>query len=83
MVADLKNAGVIQNIVRCNGTTAEEKPLLNRAMRGIYPIGSTYKPFMALAGLELVLPSNLDSEECQSVLRQDRFQSSLQISTVA
>ena len=22
-------------------------------MRGIYPIGSTYKPFMALAGLEL------------------------------
>lgn len=33
--------------------TSEEKPLLNRAMRGIYPIGSTYKPFMALAGLEL------------------------------
>ena len=33
--------------------TAEEKPLLNRAMRGIYPICSTYKPFMALAGLEL------------------------------
>lgn len=31
--------------------TAPEKPLLNRAMRGIYPIGSTYKPFMALAGL--------------------------------
>lgn len=33
-------------------TQSEEKPLLNRAMRGIYPIGSTYKPFMALAGLE-------------------------------
>ena len=32
--------------------TSSEKPLLNRAMRGIYPIGSTYKPFMALAGLE-------------------------------
>lgn len=32
--------------------TAEEKPLLNRTMRGLYPIGSTYKPFMALAGLE-------------------------------
>lgn len=32
--------------------TSEEKPLLNRAMRGIYPIGSTYKPFVALAGLE-------------------------------
>lgn len=33
--------------------TSEQKPLLNRAMRGIYPIGSTYKPFVALAGLEL------------------------------
>lgn len=32
--------------------TSPEKPLLNRAMRGLYPIGSTYKPFMALAGLE-------------------------------
>ena len=33
--------------------TSESKPLLNRAMRGLYPIGSTYKPFIALAGLEL------------------------------
>ena len=33
-------------------TQSEEKPLPPRAMRGIYPIGSTYKPFMALAGLE-------------------------------
>ena len=32
--------------------TSESKPLLNRAMRGLYPIGSTYKPFVALAGLE-------------------------------
>ena len=30
-----------------------DKPLLNRALRGTYPIGSTYKPFMGLAGLEL------------------------------
>jgi penicillin-binding protein 2 len=30
-----------------------EKPLLNRALRGTYPPGSTYKPFMALAALEL------------------------------
>jgi penicillin-binding protein 2 len=28
-----------------------DKPLLNRAMRGTYPPGSTYKPFMALAAL--------------------------------
>ena len=30
-----------------------DKPLLNRALRGTYPPGSTYKPFMALAALEL------------------------------
>ena len=30
-----------------------DKPLLNRALRGTYPIGSTYKPFLALAALEL------------------------------
>lgn len=29
-----------------------EKPLLNRALRGTYPPGSTYKPFMALAALQ-------------------------------
>ena len=28
-----------------------DKPLLNRALKGTYPPGSTYKPFMALAGL--------------------------------
>jgi penicillin-binding protein 2 len=28
-----------------------DKPLLNRALRGTYPVGSTYKPFMALAAL--------------------------------
>jgi penicillin-binding protein 2 len=30
-----------------------DKPLLNRALRGTYPPGSTYKPFMALAALAL------------------------------
>jgi len=30
-----------------------DKPLLNRALRGAYPPGSTYKPFMALAALQL------------------------------
>lgn len=29
-----------------------DRPLLNRSMRGTYPVGSTYKPFMALAGIE-------------------------------
>lgn len=32
---------------------SERKPLFNRAVRGLYPIGSTYKPFMALAGLAM------------------------------
>lgn len=30
-----------------------DKPLLNRGLRGVYPPGSTFKPFMAMAGLEL------------------------------
>ena len=30
-----------------------EKPMVNRVLRGIYPPGSTIKPLMALAGLEL------------------------------
>lgn len=29
-----------------------DKPLINRPLRGIYPPGSTFKPFIALAGLE-------------------------------
>ena len=32
--------------------TSPDTPLLNRAIRGTYPPGSTYKPFMALAALE-------------------------------
>lgn len=31
--------------------TSPDRPLLNRALRGSYPEGSTIKPFMALAGL--------------------------------
>ncbi|MBI4742353.1 MAG: penicillin-binding protein 2 [Betaproteobacteria bacterium] len=30
-----------------------DKPMLNRALNGAYPPGSTFKPFMALAALEL------------------------------
>ncbi|MFN3629444.1 MAG: penicillin-binding protein 2 [Casimicrobiaceae bacterium] len=32
--------------------TSPDKPLLNRPLRGTYPPGSTYKPFMALMALE-------------------------------
>ena len=32
--------------------TSLDRPLINRALRGTYPPGSTYKPFMALAALE-------------------------------
>jgi penicillin-binding protein 2 len=33
--------------------TSDDKPLVNRPLTGAYPPGSTYKPFMALAALEL------------------------------
>lgn len=38
-----------------------ERPMVNRALRGIYPPGSTIKPFMALAGLELGLRTPSDT----------------------
>ena len=37
------------------------RPMVNRVLRGIYPPGSTLKPFMALAGLELGLRKPADS----------------------
>ncbi len=33
-------------------TTNPDKPLYNRVLRGVYPPGSTVKPFLALGGLE-------------------------------
>jgi penicillin-binding protein 2 len=33
--------------------TSEDKPMVNRALNGAYPPGSTFKPFMALAALRL------------------------------
>jgi penicillin-binding protein 2 len=42
----------IESQVWANLSEDPEKPLLNRPLRGAYPPGSTYKPFMALAALE-------------------------------
>ncbi len=33
-------------------STADDKPLFNRAVRGLYPPASTVKPFVAIAGLD-------------------------------
>lgn len=40
-------------------SNAKDKPLYNRAVRGLYPPASTIKPFIALAGLnkELITPN--------------------------
>lgn len=38
-----------------------DRPMVNRALRGIYPPGSTIKPLMALAGLKLGLRKPSDS----------------------
>ncbi len=45
----------VEGIDQENWTALNEsidRPLLNRALRGTYPPGSTYKPFMGLAALE-------------------------------
>ncbi len=42
-------------------TSAPDKPLLNRALRGVYPPGSTVKPYLALGGLELGLRTPADT----------------------
>lgn len=42
---DVKDYGTLAN--------SPDQPLYNRAMRGLYPPGSTVKPFIGLAGLEL------------------------------
>lgn len=41
----------VENWKRLN--ESPDHPLVNRPLTGTYPIGSTYKPFVALAGLEL------------------------------
>ena len=45
-------------------TSNEDKPLLNRALRGAYPSGSTIKPVMALAGLNYKIVNPERREFC-------------------
>lgn len=46
-----------------------DQPLYNRAMRGLYPPGSTVKPFIGLAGLELNQISAEKSVFCPGFFR--------------
>ncbi len=45
--------------------TSPDKPLFNRALRGRYPPGSTTKPLIGLAGLELKRTSKSREEICR------------------
>jgi penicillin-binding protein 2 len=45
-------------------STSAERPLFNRALRGQYPPGSTIKPLMGLAGLELKKLQSHDEIDC-------------------
>ena len=42
----------------------DKEPLFNRALRGQYPPGSTVKPFMGLAGLEMGISSEHSKTYC-------------------
>ena len=44
--------------------SSENQPLYNRALRGLYPPGSTVKPFIALAGLEYEAVSPQQNLSC-------------------
>jgi penicillin-binding protein 2 len=49
--------------------TSKDRPLLNRASRGVYPPGSTIKPLMALAGLEYGAVNRNSGVFCAGVFR--------------
>ena len=49
--------------------TSKDRPLLNRALRGVYPPGSTIKPLMALAGLEYGTVNRHSGVFCAGVFR--------------
>jgi len=50
---------------------SEDLPLFNRALRGRYPPGSTIKPFIGLAGLELGAIKSDDITSCPGWYRLD------------
>ncbi len=44
-----------------------DKPLIDRALRGVYPPGSTIKPFVALAALQYGVMAAEDTRYCRGV----------------
>lgn len=57
-------------------STSPERPLFNRALRGQYPPGSTVKPIIGLAGLELNELQSHDEIKCKGhyLLKNDETQ---------
>ncbi|CDH45021.1 MAG: penicillin-binding protein 2 [Candidatus Competibacteraceae bacterium] len=49
--------------------TSKDRPLLNRALRGVYPPGSTIKPLMALAGLNYGVVNRYSGVFCPGFYR--------------
>ncbi|MEL0254332.1 MAG: penicillin-binding protein 2 [Burkholderiaceae bacterium] len=60
--------------------TSPDKPLLNRPLKGLYPPGSTYKPFMALAALSSGAkdPTEIINDPGYFVLGNHKFRDSSQ-----
>ncbi len=58
--------------------TSEDRPLNNRALAGVYPPGSTFKPFMALAALTLGqrTPKSTIQDPGYFILGERRFRDS-------
>jgi penicillin-binding protein 2 len=46
-----------------------EQPMYDRALKGVYPSGSTIKPFMAMAGLYYNVIAPLDTRMCPGYFR--------------
>ncbi len=53
-------------------TEDPNRPMYDRALRGVYPPGSTVKPMMAMAGLEYGVVTPEHTEYCRGVFRLPR-----------